>query len=302
MFNGKTKIGVQIASIVSAAALVAAALVLNLSTTQAQDNPTGTPAATMDVTMVATAASTMAVTSAAPAASPQPTSSAGGQFPGANRSGINIRQALYDAITKATTLTQAQIQAEAQSGKSLSDVITAHNGDPKAVEAAAKATLTDQISAAVKAGTLTQANADLLTANLDTQLNRLLTVTRPSANNRGGAPNAIMQFGLGLELRQLLAETAKETKLPGRALLQALMSGQTLSQIAQSNSVDPAAIVTAVTQTLTNQINNQVKSGRLTQPQAGSLIANLNTTLTGLINQVNPLPMMAPIGTSGFQP
>jgi urease accessory protein UreF len=272
MFNNNTSIRVRMVSAISAIALVVTAFSLNFTATQAQDNPTPTPAPT--------SAATQAATVSADGLSEL---LGGTKFPGIKRIGLDIRKALVDAVTQTTHLTEAQIIQAMTTGKSLNDVISANNADPKAVQATVNATLTGQINAAVTAGTLKQAAADKLIAGLDPLLNRIFTYTVPSASDR------ITRLVKGVELRELLAETATESKLTAQVVVKALTAGQTLAQIAQANNADPAAIVTAVTQKVTDQINKQVKAGKLTQAQADTLLTNLNGTLTGLMNQTNPL-------------
>jgi len=287
MFNNRINFRSYVAS---AALFVTVALAFNLGASQAQDNPTNTPLATSAATGLS-----LNDMSPTPTTTPLPGGGlgallSGGGLPGPNRLGIDFGKPVLDAVTQATNLTEAQLVQEVTSGKSLSDVITANNGDPQAVEATAKASITDQINNAVKSGTLTQNRATRLISSLDVLLNSVFNFTVPSLANR------MTRLIQGLEVRELVRETAVETNLNGQEIVNALTGGQTLSQIAQDNNIDPSAIVNAVTQTITDQINNQVKLGRLTQSQADTLVTNLNKTLTDLMNQSNPL---LPTGGSG---
>ncbi len=213
--------------------------------------------------------------------------SGSGKGGGLHGSGIQIGKALIDAVTQATNLTQKQIRQDLQSGSTLSQIVTQNNGDPAAVQAAAKATIIAQIAQAVQAGKITQAQADKLTGRLDTMLTNLMS-RQIKANARG--PVTVAQRILqGAAVRSLLDQTAKATNLTQQQVVQALNNGQTLAQIATTNKADPNAIVTTATTDITNRISALVKRGRLTQDQATQITANLNATLTQLMNAVNPL-------------
>jgi hypothetical protein len=85
-----------------------------------------------------------------------------------------ISDALLNATAQATGLSTTDIKAKLKDGSSLADVITAMGADVNKVEAAAKSDATTAIQNLVKDGTITQARADKVIAQLDTRLNRLL--------------------------------------------------------------------------------------------------------------------------------
>jgi hypothetical protein len=218
-------------------------------------------------------------TANAQASTPAPTPSANG------RAQIirTLANALLGAAEKATNLSQTDITAEIESGKTLADILKEHNADVAAVEADAKATLTNEITQAVSAGKLTQAQADKLTPRIDQALDRLVNQQFPlTKDKRLGKLRAA-----GLTI--LIKDTADATKLSQRDLLKEIRSGKTLAQIATEHGADPSQIVsTAVTQA-TDRINKAVTAGKLKDDQAKTLIAALPTGLTDLMNTANPL-------------
>ncbi len=198
--------------------------------------------------------------------------------------GKNAVQAVMDAVTQVTGLTNTDVLKELADGKSLNDIITEHKADPAAVKAAAKVTLTADINKAVTDGKLTQVQADKLIANLDTALDKALSRTFP--NLKGSAKATLLKANaVGI----LFDETAKETKLSKRDLLQELRDGKTLAQVATAHSVDPKAIVDASVQQATKRLNVLVDKSKVKRDEADKLIAELPTYFTQKMNEVNPL-------------
>ena len=194
-----------------------------------------------------------------------------------------VMNAVLDAAATVTNVDKATLLKEMSTGKSLADVVKAHGGDISAIETAAKGPITTSIQQAVTDGTLTQAQADKLTANLDKVLDKLVNRTPPTAADR--RVNLLKAVAVGI----LVKETAAETKLAPRDLLKELRSGKTLSDIAAAQNVDPNGIVTAAAKTITDRVNKLVSSGKLTQAQADKLTTNLQANLTTLMNTPNPL-------------
>jgi hypothetical protein len=77
--------------------------------------------------------------------------------PGGDRTG---GPALMDATAKALGLTSEELRTQVQSGKTITEIAAAKKVDLKTVQAAVIAAYKTQLEAAVKAGKLTQAQAD----------------------------------------------------------------------------------------------------------------------------------------------
>lgn len=201
------------------------------------------------------------------------------------RQGITrqLAAALLDATESALNLTQADIVKETAGGKTLADVIRAHNGDVAAIQAAAKSALTDKIKQAVTDGKITQQQADQMLGRLDTALDRLMNAQWPGQGDRR---SRLLQ---GAALSILVKETAKESNLPQRDLLKELRSGKTLRQIATEHNADPTAIISAAITEATTAINKLVANGKLKQDQANTLIAGLQGYFTQAMDTPNPL-------------
>jgi DNA-binding NarL/FixJ family response regulator len=205
---------------------------------------------------------------------------------------MSVDLAVMQATIKTTGLErQALITQLSAEGATFASVITANGKTVAEVKAAAKETLTTRITDAVSKGRLTQAEADTMLAGLDAALDKTLNGGLPEAlANRGRGDNNRAETLIGLRATgALIEETAKQTGLTQREVLQELRDGKTLSQIAQSKSIDAKAIVAATVTTVTEQINQAVKAGRLTQAQADETLKTLEQTLTELMDKTNPL-------------
>jgi hypothetical protein len=115
--------------------------------------------------------------SAAPAASPSTTGTQGtnpggpGGMGGPGRGGFGMgghNEAVSDAsvAAKAIGITESALTTELQAGKTMADVAKAHNVTVQTVIDALVADAKDELAAAVKAGTITQAQADTESANV----------------------------------------------------------------------------------------------------------------------------------------
>jgi hypothetical protein len=194
-----------------------------------------------------------------------------------------LAMALLDATESALNLTQADIVKEIAGGKTLAEVIKAHNGDVAAIQASAKAALTDKIKQAVADGKITQRQADALLGRLDTALDRMMNAQWPGQGDRRAR---LLQ---GAALGVLVRETAKQANLPQRDLLKELRNGKTLRQIATEHNADPTAIINAAVTNATTALNKLVANGKLKQEQANTLIAGLQGYFTKAMDTPNPL-------------
>lgn len=97
----------------------------------------------------------------------------GEQHGGVN--GVNVAQAIYDAAAKTLGITTAELQTQLRSGQTLAQIAQTKNTTEQAVVNAALAAAKTQLSAAVTAGTITQAQADAKYAELQQQGAALFT-------------------------------------------------------------------------------------------------------------------------------
>lgn len=151
--------------------------------------------------------------------------------------------------------------------------------------AAIEAALVDQVNAAVKAGTLTQAQADRITSRIQSGQLGLggLGFRGPGFGLRpgpGGELQAAADY-LGVDLA---------------TLRQDLRAGKSLADVAgaQGKSVD--GLKTALTNAYKARLDAAVKAGSLTSAQEQTLLQRFGSRLDDLVNGVRPAR-----GAGGFR-
>ncbi len=101
---------------------------------------------------------------------------------GGLRLGVD-RQALLAAAAKTLNITQSELETQLRSGQTIAQLAQAHGTTEQAVTSAGLAAAKSQLDQAVKAGTLTQTQADSIYAQLQQRGAQLLT---PMGHGRGG--------------------------------------------------------------------------------------------------------------------
>jgi hypothetical protein len=177
---------------------------------------------------------------------------------------------------------QADLLTSLQSGKTLAQIAGATSGKTvsgliDALVAAEKAELT----AAVTAGRLTQAQSDQiatgLTAHVTAEVNRTLPAHGP------GGPG----FGHGPGGDELTA--AAYLGMTEAALATQLQSGKTLAQVAgATNGKSAAGLVDALVAAEKTELATAVAAGTITQEQSDQIATKLKARFTALVNGTAP--------------
>lgn len=165
----------------------------------------------------------------------------------------------------------------------INDLANRLNVTPSALEAAIKAAGSDQIDAAVKAGTLTQAQADALKARIQ-QSSGLPFLGGRFGGGFGRFGGGGLHGGFGGGLRAGDSAAATYLGITGAALRTELMGGKTLSQIAdatpgKSSAGLKAALITAETTRLTAALASGAITSQEEQAQLASLPARIDAML-----------------------
>ena len=161
---------------------------------------------------------------------------------------------------------------------------------------ASKAAAIDQVDAALKAGTITQAQAD----ELKTRINAGGGVPFLGGPGLGG-PGLGFHEGHGFGVH--VDGAAAYLGLTEDALRQKLEAGQTLAQIAQATggkSVD--GLKQAMVAEATKQLDQAVTDKRLTADEEKTILAGLSSRLDDLVNGKLPAFRGAPGGFPGGPP
>lgn len=150
---------------------------------------------------------------------------------------------------------------------------------------ALKGAAQDRVDAAVKAGRLTQAQADKIKQRIS-QAKGLPLVPGPRIG-RGPLqvrPGAGLRFGPGFGPFADLSAAAKYLGLTDRQLLGDLRNGKSLADVAKAQGKTTDGLKAALKAAQTAQLDAAVKAGRLTDAQRTKIEANLDQRLDNLIN------------------
>ncbi|SEO68745.1 hypothetical protein [Paenibacillus sp. OV219] len=158
--------------------------------------------------------------------------------------------------------------------KSLADLATDRGVDVQKVIDAVKQAIINDLNASVKAGDLTQEQADKAIADA-------AKIAENTVNGKGSRVKMSGQFGFG---NTDLSGAATALGLTADDLKTALASGKTLADVAKDKGVDVQKVIDAVKQTIVDGLNAAVTAGKLTQDQADKQIAKADELATNVVN------------------
>ena len=180
-------------------------------------------------------------------------------------------------LAKALGLSETELQAQVQSGKSLADIAKAQNVDIQKVKDALVADLKAHLDAEVKAGVHTQAEADAKLAGFTARLDDIVNGVRPAgAPGKGGAP------------RFATDALAKVLGISTTELNTQLQSGKSLADIAKAQNVDVQKVKDQLLADFTAKEQAEVASGEHTQAEVDAKVAEFKTRLDDMVNGVRP--------------
>jgi hypothetical protein len=154
----------------------------------------------------------------------------------------------------------------------LNDVAKRLNVSPTKLSDAFRAAALDRLDAAVKAGKLTQAQADRMKQRLES-----------------GAPVPLFPgprlYGHGFGPRKTLGAAAGYLGLSRAQLLGDLRKGQTLAQIAQARGKSVSGLQQAMAAAMKKRLDKAVAAGRITQAQENELLNRLSARIANRLNR-----------------
>jgi hypothetical protein len=227
-----------------------------------------------------------AISSTTPTATPATTPSQGTATTGFSGSehGPGLDTDDLAAAAKALGMTDAELQAELESGKTAADVAKAKNVDLQKVIDAVVASDKAEIAAAVTAGTMTQAQADERLANLEQHVTDEVNGVDngPGGGGHGG-------HGHGMDTGDIAA-AAKVLGMTDAELTAELQAGKSAADVAKAKNVDLQKVIDAVVASDKAEIAAAVTAGTMTQAQADARLANLTQHVTDEVNGVGNGP------------
>ncbi len=143
---------------------------------------------------------------------------------------------------------------------------------PSALQDAFKAALKDQVEAAVKAGTLTRAQADAIEA-------RIASGQGLGFGGPGGPMGGMHRGGM-----ERLTAAATYLGLTEAELRTQLESGKTLAEVAKAQGKTADGLVQALVDAETTELAKAVQDGRLTAAQQQQILGQLKQRVTDMVN------------------
>ena len=199
------------------------------------------------------------------------------------RGGDPYHKLLLHATVMATGMTEAEVRAQLQAGKSLQAVAESKGKTAADVIASARTTLKTRLDQEVKDGNITQAQADTRLADFDSKAPQLMQQT--------GDPKTNTPRGTGREKRGdshqhlLLSATATVTGLTEAQVHTELQAGKSLQAVAESKGKTAADVIASARTTLKTRLDQEVKDGNITQAQADTRLADFDSKAPQLMQQ-----------------
>ena len=181
-------------------------------------------------------------------------------------------------VAKAIGISEADLQAALQGGQTVAAVAKAHNVALQVVIDALVADGQAELDAAVKAGTLTQAQADAEKAGLTQR-----ATDQANGSFRSG-PGA---HGAGRGHSEATTDTSVAAKAIGISevdLLAALATGKTVADVAAAHNVATQTVIDALVADGQSELAAEVASGAITQAQADAQKAEVTQRATDQVN------------------
>lgn len=191
---------------------------------------------------------------------------------------VRLVQAVMSAVQDATGLDVADIRTQLRDGKTLSEIVTENGGDPQAVIDAAKAQLTQEIDQALSDGKITAERAENAKNNLDSALDLVMNSMTPQRQQpiRDRVQNRIE--------RSLVGTIADLAGIEAQDIVQEWRDGASLAEIAEAHGLTVDAVLTEAEARVTEDVNQAVADGNLTQEQADRLLDTLHDRLERRLN------------------
>jgi uncharacterized protein (DUF433 family) len=181
--------------------------------------------------------------------------------------------ALAAAGTGVAVATSTSDDAKQREDAVLADAAGRLDVDADALRDALAAAADSQLDAEVKAGRLTQAQADAIKQMRDRSG---LVLGGPGGHHERGFG---FRGGPGGGPGEVMGAAAKALGISEAKLFEQLRSGKTLEQIAKANGKDLADVKAAIRAAVKTGLDDAVKAGRLTQAQADEMLEHLSDHL-----------------------
>ena len=194
-------------------------------------------------------------------------------------------------------ISEADLVAELQAGKSIANVASAKGVDLDKVIDALYADLKAHIDAHVAEGKLTQEQADARLADAKTRITTMVNTAGPlRGKGMGGKGDHMGHRGAP---KFATDDLAKVLGLSLDELNTELQGGKTLAQIAETKNVSIDKVKAQLLADYTAKEQAEVAEGKHTQEEVDAKIAEFTTRLDDIVNGVRPMKGMGGQGGHG---
>lgn len=197
---------------------------------------------------------------------------------------VKSRPQILAAAAEALGMTEAELKAELQGGKSLKQIADAKNVNIDTVIAKMTAAVKAHLDAEVASGEHTQAEADAKLAEFQTRVTEM--VNKTGLPHRGGKGEHGGRGGHG-PAKFATTNLATVLKLTEAELQTELKAGKTLTQIAAAQNVDIADVKSVLESDFKAHLDEEVASGEHTQAEADAKLAEFKTRINDMVNGVH---------------
>jgi hypothetical protein len=166
----------------------------------------------------------------------------------------------------------------------LGDVAKRLNVTPDQLNSALKGAFADRLDAAVKAGKLTQAQADKIKKQVQQNGGPPGFGGGFRAFGAGAGPHFFHRGGPGGPIHAGIDAAAKYLGLTDQQLLDKIKSGKSLADIAGDKNKPVDGLKSAIKGSVKSDLDSDVKAGRLTQSQENDILGKLDSRLDQLVN------------------
>ncbi|MFL5910230.1 MAG: hypothetical protein ACJ768_06635 [Gaiellaceae bacterium] len=163
----------------------------------------------------------------------------------------------------------------------LNDVANRLHVSPGALQSAITGALGDRLDAAVKAGRLTQAQADAIKQRMRQNGGAPFLGGRP--HPLAGGPGGPFFAGPGGPFRAGFDAAATYLDLTPQQLNDQLESGKSLADVAKAKNKDLGGLKTAIQNSAKARLDTAVKNKRITQSQENRLLSGLSKRIDTLV-------------------
>lgn len=171
---------------------------------------------------------------------------------------------ILNSVSQSLKLSPIELAQQIQSGKSLADVAKAQGVELQTVKDATTAAIKTQLDGVVKAGKVTQAQADKALQTVNIWFDEVANLNVKNLPNGGNFD----QKEAETYFTPVLNATAQVLGLTPDQLKSQVQSGKTLGEIAKAQGVELAKVKSVILDSGKAQLDALVKAGKVTQSQA----------------------------------